>query len=150
MPINKLKTYTPVVVGLICQNGKILLGLRPNEVLEKTHQSIADYWEFPGGKIKWTETPEDALKRELEEELGISAQIDGLKIAHNYAYNLNHAVLLLFYKVISWQGEIKNLYHTDLKWVEPSQLKDYRLLPANKSILPQLIHIILEQPLLKI
>ena len=144
MLIDKPKTYTPVVVGLICQNRKVLLGLRPKENLIKDHQSIADYWEFPGGKIKWEELPESALRRELKEELNIAAKIDELKITHNYAYSSNHAVLLLFYKVISWQGEMKNLYHTNLKWVEPSQLKDYRLLPANKSILPQLIAIVSE------
>ncbi len=132
--------YTPVAVGLICQNGKVLLGLRPTE----ESQSTAGYWEFPGGKIKWEETPKDALKRELKEELSITAEIDSLKLAHNYAYSSSHAVLLLFYKVISWRGEIKNLYHTDLKWIEPSQLKDYRLLPANESILPQLVTIISE------
>ena len=139
LSINKPKSYTPVVVGLICQNGKVLLGLRPNENFTKDSQSIADCWEFPGGKIKWGEVPEDALKRELKEELNITAEIGHLKIAHNYVYNPHHAVLLLFYKITSWQDEIKNLYHTDLKWIEPSQLQGYRLLPANKSILPQLL-----------
>ena len=136
------KFYTPVVVGLICKNGKVLLGLRPNESPIKHPQIMAGYWEFPGGKIKWRETLEDALKRELKEELGITAKIDDLKITHNYAYTSTHAVLLLFYKVTIWQGEIKNLYHSDLKWVEPFQLSNYHLLPANVSILPQLIAIL--------
>ena len=131
--------YTPVVVGLICQNGKVLIGLRPKENLTKHHQPMPGYWELPGGKLEWGEHPEEALKRELKEELNITAEIDNLKIAHNYAYSSSHAVLLLFYKVISWRGEIKNLYHTDLQWVEPSQLQNYKLLPANESILPQLI-----------
>ena len=140
MSTDKLKSYIPVTVGLICKNRKVLLGLRPCESLKKDSQNImGNYWEFPGGKINWEEMPEDALKRELKEELGITAEIDHLKIAHNYAYSSTHAVLLLFYKVTLWKGEIKNLYHSELKWVEPSQLQDYRLLPANKSILPQLI-----------
>ena len=132
------KFYTPVVVGLICKDKKVLLGLRPNKNFTKNSQIMAGYWEFPGGKINWGEMPERALKRELKEELGITAEINHLKIAHNYAYSSTHAVLLLFYKVLSWKGEVKKLYHSDLKWVEPSQLQDYRLLPANVSILPQL------------
>lgn len=146
MFIDKSKAYTPVVVGLICQNKKVLLGLRPKENLIKDHQSIIDYWEFPGGKINWGEVPGEALKRELKEEININAEIDKLKIAHTHIYNPNHAVLLLFYKVVSWQGEIKKLYHADLKWAEPSQLSDYRLLPANESILSQLVAIVSESP----
>ena len=140
-----IKFYTPVVVGLICRKRKVLLGLRPKKNLKKDSPNImGNYWEFPGGKINWGEAPKNALRRELKEELSITAEVESLKIAHNYAYSSTHAVLLLFYKVTSWEGEIKNLYHSELKWVESSQLKDYRLLPANESILPQLLAILSE------
>ena len=140
--------YTLVVVGLIRKDEKVLLGLRPKDSLShlKKNQKLATgYWEFPGGKIKWGELPKEALKRELKEEININAQINSLKIAHIYAYTPEHAVLLLFYEVISWQGQLKNLYHTHLKWVKPSELHHYNILPANQSILAELVTV-LSQP----
>lgn len=140
-----IRNYTPVVVGLIRQDEKVLLGLRPKDSLshfKENQKNMAGYWEFPGGKIKWGELPKEALKRELKEEININAQINTLKIAHTYMYTSEHAVLLLFYEVISWQGQFKNLYHTDLRWVKPSELYEYPTLPANQSILAELISVL--------
>ena len=132
------KNPTPVVVGLICQDKKVLLGLRPQEGTF-TQQN---YWEFPGGKIEWGESPKTALQRELKEELDIEAQIGPLKLAHSYIYSPNRCVLLLFYEVHHWKGLLKNCYHLQLKWVFPEELSDHCLLPANQSILPDILSIL--------
>lgn len=134
-----MKNPTPVVVGLIRQEKKVLLGLRPSK---DSQDVLKGYWEFPGGKMKWGESPKEALQRELKEELHIIAQIDHLRMAHSYIYAPDHAVLLLFYDVTCWKGTLKNLYHVELRWVLPSQLSKYRLLPANRSILPDILSIL--------
>ena len=64
-----------VVTGLIRRQGKILVGRRPEG------GNLPDVWEFPGGKIEAKESPEQALHRELQEELGIDAEIGKLQFA---------------------------------------------------------------------
>ena len=142
------KNPTPVVIGLLHQDKKVLLGLRPHEKGNlndlKNNQIGAGYWEFPGGKVEWGEVPTEALKRELQEELNIHAKIGALRLAQSHIYTSDRAVLLLFYDVCSWQGALKNLYHAQLKWVRPTELyHEEWLLPANKSFLPELVPILL-------
>ena len=65
----KRPNWLPVVAGVLIKDGKTLLGQRPE------HKSLPGLWEFPGGKIELGETPEQALRRELKEELAIEADI---------------------------------------------------------------------------
>lgn len=127
--------WIPVVTALIRKNGKVLLGQRP------TGETLAGAWEFPGGKIEQGESPQEALKRELQEEIGVDAEIGELKLAHTHSYG-ERGVLLLFYEVLFWKGEPKTIYHDDLRWVEPPELERIQIPEANRNILTQLIDIL--------
>ena len=133
----KRSVWIPVVTGLLRKNGKILLGLRPQG------ESLAGSWEFPGGKIDQGESPEFALKRELDEEIGVEAEIGKLRYVHTHSYG-ERGVLLLFYDVNFWKGEPKTIYHEELKWAEPEDLNILQIPEANRNILHHLIAIIKE------
>ena len=127
--------WIPVVTALIKKNGKVLLGQRPQG------NSLPGQWEFPGGKIELGETPEEALKRELQEELAIDAEIGPLKIAYTHSYK-DRGILLLFYEVLFWRGEPKTAQHTELRWVDPNEMKNIDIPEANRKILEQLLTIL--------
>src|SRR3954471_11113161 len=91
----KRSVWIPVVTALLRKDGQILLGLRPQG------ESLAGAWEFPGGKIDQGESPEVALKRELQEELDVIAEIGPLRLVHTHSYG-ERGVLLLFYEVNFW------------------------------------------------
>jgi 8-oxo-dGTP diphosphatase len=134
-PRKKRGVWIPVVTGLLRKNNQILLGLRPKG------ESLAGAWEFPGGKIDQGENPEGALKRELQEELGIEAEIGKLRLVHTHSYG-ERGVLLLFYDVNFWKGEPKTIYHEDLRWVDPDELHTITIPEANRVILKQLVEVI--------
>lgn len=127
--------WTPVVTGLIQKDGKVLLGKRP------TGNSLAGQWEFPGGKIELGETPEEALKRELREELDIHAEVGALRLATTHSYG-DKAVLLLFFDVHFWKNEPKKCHHSDLMWVDPSELDGLDIPQANRKMLPQILAVL--------
>ncbi len=126
--------WIPVVTALIRSQGKVLLGRRPEG-------SLAGVWEFPGGKIEPGEIPEQALARELREELGIEATIGKIRLATTHTFG-ETAILLLFFEVLFWKGEPKSVHHTELKWVTPQSLQQQELPDANRRVLPQLIQVL--------
>lgn len=128
---SKKKSWIPVVTAFIHKEGKILLGQRPKG-------SLQGQWEFPGGKIELGETPEEALKRELQEELGIDATVGPLRMASSHAYG-ERGVVILFFDVMFWKGEPKSQHHVELKWVEPSDIRHYEIPEANRKILGQIL-----------
>lgn len=136
-PRKKRSVWIPVVTALIRKNEKVLLGLRP------VGESLAGSWEFPGGKIEQGETPEEALERELREEIGIEAEIGSLRLVHTHSYG-ERGVLLLFYDVNFWKGEPKTVYHAELRWAEPNELERIQIPEANRNILTKLIKILKE------
>ena len=129
--IKTKKHWIPVVAGLIKKGDLILIGQRP-----ETH-TLAGLWEFPGGKIEMGETPEEALARELREELGISAEIGELKIACTHSYG-EVGIIILFYEVLFWKGEPKAQHHTSLDWIKPSTLASRNIPEANRKNLPRI------------
>ena len=127
--------WIPVVAGFIRKGDMVLVGQRP-----ETH-SLAGQWEFPGGKIESSETPEQALARELSEELGIEAEVGELKLActHNYG-DIN--ILIMFFEILYWKGEPKTKHHLALQWIKPQDLSTLKIPEANRKILPR-IHAVL-------
>jgi len=124
-----------VAVAIITKpNGEYLLASRPYG------KGWAGWWEFPGGKIEENETPEDALTRELQEELGITPTLMQAWIKRRYDYPATHdapakTVSLHFYFVLDWQGNPVPLEGQTLAWQPPQQLSVDPVLPANLPIL---------------
>ncbi len=110
----------------------VLLGLRP------TGFNLAGYWEFPGGKMEPGETPQESLKRELQEELGIEATIGQIKLTATHFYGAT-GILLLFFDVPYWKGEPKTVHHSGLKWVKIKDIPNEKLPEANHLVLDQIL-----------
>jgi len=114
-----------VVAALIIDGDKILICQRTR------HQPMPLKWEFPGGKVEPEERPEDALRRELEEELGIRATIGPEVATIRHQYENGNAVELHFYVVERYAGEIQNRIFRDVRWVTRKEMPDYDFLEAD-------------------
>ena len=116
-------------VALVDVDGRVLLAERP----EGKH--LAGMWEFPGGKVQPGETPEAALIRELDEELGIRTHESCLApftfASHGYE---NFHLLMPLYVCRKWQGIVSSREGQRLKWVRPAQLADCPMPPADKPL----------------
>ena len=129
---NQLKV---VVGGLIQQNQKILICQRKDD---------GDHplkWEFPGGKLKDNENNQDALKRELKEELSI--EINEMIFFDEYLFEykkLSKNLKLVFFQIFQFEGEIQNKVHQQLKWIDISKLGDYDFLEGDRKIINKLIN----------
>jgi len=121
-----------VVAALIVQKGKILVCQRTR------HQTMPLKWEFPGGKIEPGEQPRDALRRELDEELGIDAKV-GEEVARiQHKYPNGGAVELRFYLVHEFKGEIENRIFRDLQWSDRKMLPTFDFLEADLQLVKDL------------
>ena len=126
MKIEQIK----VVAGLIIQNNKLLICQRPNF---KDHPLK---WEFPGGKIKNDETNEEALIREINEELSINIINYEELISYNFNYkDLNKKVFIYFYLVNNFSGKVLNNFHKELKWIEIKDIREYDFLEGDLKII---------------
>lgn len=114
------------------RGGEVLIGQR------RPDQPMALLWEFPGGKIEAGESPEQALARELNEELGIQATIGPpvTRIRHNYRHG--GAVDLQFFAVHEFTGEIVNHIYHQFRWVRLENLSGYDFLAADKGLIRDL------------
>ncbi|EIE51852.1 NTP pyrophosphohydrolase [Salipiger aestuarii] len=118
-------------VALIDRDGRILLAQRP------AGKSLAGLWEFPGGKVEAGESPEHALIRELDEELGIDTWescLAPLTFA-SHAYDDFHLLMPLF-ACRKWQGTPQPKEGQTLKWVQARDLRDYPMPPADIPLIP--------------
>ncbi|MGN6489352.1 MAG: 8-oxo-dGTP diphosphatase MutT [Devosia sp.] len=122
-----------VAVALVDADRRVLIAQRPEG------KPLAGLWEFPGGKLEAGETPEQALIRELEEELGIatkSACLAPLSFA-SHSYESFH-LLMPLYVCRKWQGTPVAREHAALKWVRPQALRDYPMPPADEPLIAAL------------
>jgi 8-oxo-dGTP diphosphatase len=121
-----------VVAALIFKENQVLVCQRTR------HQTMPLKWEFPGGKIEEGEQPRDALRRELNEELGIDATI-GEEVARiRHEYKSGSAVELRFYAVREYKGEIENRIFKDMRWAQRSQLPSFDFLEADLQLVREL------------
>jgi 8-oxo-dGTP diphosphatase len=121
-----------VAAGLLVRNGEVLICQR------RPDQPMALQWEFPGGKIEPGESPEQALSRELHEELGINATI-GPRVTHvRHNYRHGGAVDLQFYAVHNFEGELENKIFHQVKWVKLEDLPQYEFLAADRGLIRDL------------
>ena len=125
------KPRVRVVAGVLTQGQSFLIARRRNG------KSLAGYWEFPGGKLEDNESPEQALKRELQEEFSIDVTVEGYIGRSEYDYD-HISIELLAYRASIHTGEFKLTDHDAIEWVTIEQAKSYRLAPADIPILDQL------------
>jgi len=92
-------------------------------------------WEFPGGKIETGEQPRDALRRELDEELGIEAAIGDEVARLKHFYPGGHAIELRFFVVREWRSDFQNRIFRDIRWVPRTELPDYDFLDADQKLI---------------
>ena len=118
-------------VALIDVEGRVLLAQRPKG------KSMAGLWEFPGGKVEPGETPEAALIRELQEELGIDTWqscLAPLTFA-SHTYDDFHLLMPLF-ACRKWNGIVQSKENQALKWVYARELRNYPMPPADVPLIP--------------
>ena len=120
---------TTVVAAVIEREGHVLIAQR-----KRTGQHPLK-WEFPGGKAEPGETPEGAVARELSEELGIRARVDGEIMRYEYQYPGRPAILLVFHRVTEFAGEPQNLDFEQIAWVERGSLRDYDFLEGDEAFI---------------
>ncbi len=128
-----MKTVLVSAVALIDADGRVLLAQRPEG------KSMAGLWEFPGGKVEPGETPEAALIRELQEELGIGTWASCLAplTFASHSYETFHLLMPLF-ACRKWEGQPQAREHKALKWVRPAEMRSYPMPPADLPIIPVL------------
>jgi 8-oxo-dGTP diphosphatase len=119
--------------ALIDPDGRVLLARRPEG------KKMAGLWEFPGGKLHDGETPEQALIRELKEELGIDVSVACLApfAFASHEYDRFH-LLMPLYVCRRWKGTPRPKENQTLTWVRPQKLADYPMPPADKPLIPLL------------
>ena len=123
----------PVASGLIIQNNKVLIGLR-SEI-----DNGGGLWEFPGGKIEIDESSEEAVVRELNEELDIVVR-KPVKIMQ-YSHRFKNLIYdISFFEVISFKGHIKKVVHDELEWVNLASINNYNFISGDLLIIERLMN----------
>ena len=128
-----MKTVLVSAAALVDADGRVLLSRRPEG------RPMAGLWEFPGGKVEPGETPEEALIRELAEELGIctvESCLAPLTFA-SHSYDDFHLLMPLF-ACRRWEGTPRPREGQELKWVRPEKLREHPMPPADIPLIPAL------------
>jgi 8-oxo-dGTP diphosphatase len=118
---------TKVTCAIIEYKGKILIARRAPD------HRLAGKWEFPGGKVKYGETPEECLKRELEEEFGIKVEV-GEYISSNRKSFSHISIELMAFQTRYLAGSFILADHDEVKWIKPEELLNYDLTEADVKI----------------
>ena len=132
-----VKLVLVAACALIDADGRVLIAQRPQG------KSMAGLWEFPGGKVETGERPEQSLIRELKEELGIVVKEDCLApltfASHLYP---DFHLLMPLYVCRRWEGFVEAQEGQRLKWVRPTELRDYPMPPADEPLISHLTTLI--------
>ncbi|MGE3301784.1 MAG: (deoxy)nucleoside triphosphate pyrophosphohydrolase [Hyphomonadaceae bacterium] len=122
-----------VAAAVLDKQGRVLIAQRP------PGKAMAGLWEFPGGKVEPGETPEAALIRELEEELGLAVAAEALEpiVFASHAYADFH-LLMPLYGVRAWDGAPRALEHAAIAWADADALAHYPMPPADAPLLASL------------
>jgi 8-oxo-dGTP diphosphatase len=126
-----------VACALVDADGRVLIAQRPEG------KQLAGLWEFPGGKLEAGESPEEALVRELREELGIETKIACLAplTFASHAYESFH-LLMPLYVCRRYEGTPAALEHQAIKWVKPNRLRDHPMPDADIPLIAHLVDLL--------
>lgn len=124
-----------VTAAIIWNSGKLLIAQRPQE------DRFSGKWEFPGGKLEDGESPEQCLKRELQEEFGVNATIGDFlgKVVYDY---IEGSIELLIYEISQVEGDFMLFAHQQIGWVDPKDLDKFDLLGADKIVAKEFIGVV--------
>ncbi len=114
-----------VVAGVLQRDGKVLIGQR----MARDRHGLK--WEFPGGKVEAGETPKQALRRELREELGVEAEIGPEVARYEHGLPGRTPLILLFHRVDSFDGEPRPETFEQILWEEPLTLPSFDFLDGD-------------------
>ena len=138
MQIIEVKNIIVSTIALIDDENKILIGKRP---VGKTFENL---WEFPGGKVKKNETLEQALIREINEEINIDLSRNCIAPLTFSTYKIgNINVIILLFISRKWNLDPICKVHTELRWVKANKLNNYNMPPANKLLVTSLQDLLL-------
>ena len=131
------KLLLVAAVALVDADGRVLLAQRPEG------KTLAGLWEFPGGKVEQGETPEETIVREVFEEVGLETKIACLAplTFASHSYEDFHLLMPLYVCRRFW-GVAEPKEGQTLKWVRPSQMRDYPMPPADLPLIPHLIDLL--------
>lgn len=127
----KDKITVHAVAGLLVRDGKLLVAERPEG------KPYSGYWEFPGGKVEDNEDVEQAIKRELQEELGIDVTRAERWFEHLHAYP-DKTVLLELWRITEFTGEPTGMENQVLRWASYEEILHLPLLEGNFAIMSQI------------
>ena len=132
-----MKLLLVVAAALIDTDNRVLIAQRP------PGKQLAGLWEFPGGKIDPGERPEDALIRELREELSIEVKAPCLAplTFASHAYEDFH-LLMPLYVCRRWEGFVQSREGQALKWVRARDLRNWPMPPADEPLIPPLVDLL--------
>ena len=124
--------HIKVVAAIIFKDDKILIGRRAS------FESLPGWWEFPGGKPEKCESNEEAIRRELMEELGVKTLVGELITNYNHKF-LGNVYELWFHKTKIISGKIRLNAHDKLAWIDPNDYSKFKLLPGDIPVLEKIL-----------
>lgn len=123
------KLHHHAAVGIVIDNQqRILISKRP------AHKLKGGYWEFPGGKVELNESPEQALVRELQEEVGLKV-LTYSKLTQYYHDYSEHSALLDVFVITDFKGIAQSLEGQEIQWINKNEFSNFKFLEANIEII---------------
>ncbi len=123
------RPHKTIAVAVVFRGDDLLIDQRPETSM------LGGLWEFPGGKIEANETAAECVVREVKEEIGIDVEVESELATIDHAYS-HFTITLIAYICRYIQGEAQPLQCSDVRWIKPSDLKDYAFPMANQKLFP--------------